>query len=201
VILGAAAFAVVVLIVGLMALFGGYLPPAQPPGVPTIAAWPSATAVALIPADTPTVFASATHSPTAIPSSPTLLPATPTRAIAPGVYVTGLRLSPPAPKRGEGITFFVTFLNAFGQKKDHRWRVEIWRLEETKSSFGVTDGKQPTIAPGTSELATFDNWKLTGGGPCESFRARVIWEDESQHRTPFTQPDGAELWRNFQVCP
>jgi hypothetical protein len=121
--------------------------------------------------------------------------------IAPGVYVTALRVSPPDPHRGLGMAFFATFLNTTGAEKGFRWRVEIWRTEPTKNSFGITDGKNRTIPTGSNELDTTGDYKVTGIAACLPLRARVISEDDEMRRTPFTKPDGSELWLEFQVCP
>jgi hypothetical protein len=133
--------------------------------------------------------------------APTRSPATPTRsAIASGVYVNSLRLSPGAPKRGQPVTFLASFLNSTGNAQGYHWFVEIWQQNPDKR-FGQDDGLQRNIPLGTNELATAGIWKLSGGGPCQPFRARVVYEDNQASRIPFKRTNGTDLWVNFQVCP
>lgn len=176
---------------------------------------PPTPEVFTVPTPSPTSLAAATVPPLTVPAVATLpaltVPALtltpPARtatplAVAPGVYITALRLSPISPKRGQPVTFHASFLNTTGRAQDLRWSVEIWDADTTKkNSLGIADGSQQTIPAGTSELATFDNWKLTGGGPCTPLRARVIFVDDQSRRVPFARTNGSDLWLPFQVCP
>lgn len=145
------------------------------------------------PTATPNPLASATPTSSAI---------APTLAVKPGVYVNSLRLTPRAPKRGEPVTFFATFVNSTGKPQNYKWLVEIWEQDANKRNpYGQADGLQNNIPIGTNERATGDSWKVAGGGPCLPFRARVVYEDDQNRRVPFKQTNGAELWVNFQVCP
>lgn len=145
------------------------------------------------PTATPNPLASATPTSSAI---------APTLAVKPGVYVNSLRLAPGSPKRGQPVTFFVTFFNSTGRPQSYKWLVEIWEADVNKRNpYGQADGLQRDIPVGTNERATGDSWKVAGGGPCLPFRARVVYEDDQKRRIPFKQTNGADLWVNFQVCP
>lgn len=154
------------------------------------------------PTATPTVGAPAT--PTARPAttSPIRLATATPAAVPPGVFVSRIRLSPAAPKRGQPVTFFVTFLNGTGKNQGYRWLVEIWEADTNKrNAFGQADAIQQEVRVGTSELATGNSWKLSGGGPCTAFRARVVYENDQGQRVPFTRSNGSDYWLPFQVCP
>ncbi len=128
----------------------------------------------------------------------TSAPVAPTLAVKPGVYVNSLRFTPRAPKRGQPITFFATFVNSTGRAASYKWLVEIWEADTTKRNrIGQANGQQPSIQVGTKELAT-EGWQI-GPGPCAPYRARVVYEDPSP--IPFKRTNGADLWVNFQVCP
>lgn len=141
--------------------------------------------------------------PTSASVAPTAEPtAAPTKPLKPGVYVNSLRLSPGAPKRGAPVTFTATFVNATGKTQSFRWFVEIWEQDPNKRNpYGQADGLVREIPVGTHERVTGDSWKVAGGGPCVSFRARVVYQDDQSRRIPFTRTNGAELWLPFQVCP
>lgn len=149
----------------------------------------------------PTATADANASPTAAPAPTDTAPA-PTVAIKPGVYVSSLRFTPRAPKRGEPVVFLPTFVNTTGKPSSFKWLVEIWEASGNKKNpYGQADAVQQQIPTGTAELATGNAWKVAGGGPCIPFRARVVYEDDQTQRIPFRQTNGQDLWVNFQVCP
>lgn len=160
------------------------------------------------PTATPTVDVNATLIPTptdepfglATPTSPTDV--LPTVAIKPGVYVTGLRFTPRTLKRGQPITFFATFVNSTGKPITYKWLVEIWEQDPNKKNpYGQADAQQREIPVGTHELQTGDSWKVAGGGPCQPFRARVVYENDQAQRIAFIRTNGSDLWVTFQVCP
>lgn len=148
------------------------------------------------PTPTATPDANATPTRETVPNST----AAPTVAVKPGVYVNSLRYAPRAPKRGAPVTFFATFVNSTGRAQSYKWLVEIFRQNETKP-YGQADAQQQQIPIGTNERATGDSWKVAGGGPCEPFRAHVVFVDDQGRRIPFKRTNGADLWVNFQVCP
>ncbi len=133
--------------------------------------------------------------PTPMPPTPTSVPPTP----RPDLYVTQLRIDPPSPVRSESPEFYVTFSNTTAAPRTHRWCVEIWDPRNSRNSFGVTTCRSREMPVGVSELDA-TGWRIRVG-QCLLFRARVVWEDEGRNRIPFTQPDGSDLWLDFQVCP
>lgn len=148
------------------------------------------------PTPTPVVAPNVTATPTPAASLPTAV------SSKPGVYVNSLRFSPRAPKRGQPVTFFATFVNSTGRAQNYKWLVEIWEQDANKKNrYGQADGLQQQIPVGTNERATGDSWKVAGGGPCIPFRARVVYQDDQSRAIPFKQTNGADLWVNFQVCP
>ncbi len=153
------------------------------------------------PTATPDVNATVTPD-TNIIATATTTTNVPTAIIKPGVYVNSLRFTPRAPKRGEPVTFFATFVNSTGRAQNYKWLVEIWEQDANKRNpYGQADAQQPQIPSGTNERATGDSWKVAGGGPCIPFRARVVYEDDQNRRIAFKRTNGADLWVNFQVCP
>lgn len=136
-----------------------------------------------------------------IPSSvPSAAPRA-TAPIAPGLYVTGLRLEPAPPKRGPEIGFYATFLNTTTGEQSVRWAVHIYRADSSKNSFGETSTATMTMPVGQKELKSLGSWKLTGGGGCEDFVARVAAKDSNNQVTFFNKPDAALFELPFQVCP
>ena len=150
---------------------------------------------------TPTATADANASPTPTIAIPDATVA-PTVTFKPGVYVNSLRFTPRAPKRGEPVTFFATFVNSTGKPQNYKWLVEIWEQDANKKNpYGQADAQQQQIPSGTNERATGDSWKVAGGGPCIPFRARVVYQDDQNRRIAFKRTNGTDLWVNFQVCP
>ena len=97
----------------------------------------------------------------------------PTEQTEPGVYVNTIRFEPRAPKRGDPITFYATFVNSTGKPVNYTWLVEIWEQDPSKRNpYGQADALSREVPVGSSELATGDSWKVAGGGPCLPFRAR-----------------------------
>ena len=141
---------------------------------------------------------------TAVPSptrAPTRPPASPTISAPPGVYATSIRVTPAAPKRNQPVIFYVTFLNTTGAPQSYRWRVIIFP-PDSKNAKGDTAFLDSTIAVGTSELASPDNWTIRGPGPCEDYIARVFWLDENKQPVEFLKPDrSGGPAAGFQICP
>jgi hypothetical protein len=149
---------------------------------------------------------------TLTPGEPTVAPTTrpPTRppptattiTAPPGVWATAIRVEPKAPKRGQFVTFFVTFLNTTGGSRDYRWRIRIYEPDK-KNSFGDTAPLNHTLPPGLAEFASADNWRVTGPGGCLDFIARAFAVDpETKQETEFSKPDqSGGPATGFQVCP
>jgi hypothetical protein len=113
--------------------------------------------------------------------------------------VANLTVQPAPAKSGQPPTFYITFLNPTGAGQGSNVCVEIWDPNKPKNSIGITTCRGTTIAPGTSQVPATD-WKVSGLGGCVGYRARVVAKS-GEDRTPFTQPDGADFWLDFQVCP
>lgn len=126
----------------------------------------------------------------------------PTR-VPPAVYVSSLRVDPPQPRSGPGpVTFFIRFQSTFTTKQTVKWLVKIYRPGETKS-FGETAALTTDIPPGSSEIASANNWH-TNPFQCEPFSARVYWFETGVFSDPleFKKPDGANTpFVDFKVCP
>ncbi len=148
----------------------------------------------------PTATTSATLMATAT-ATDTPIPLIPSPTISPGVYVTSLRLEPPSPKRREDVGFYPTFLNTTSSEQGYRWLVYIYRSDNMKHSFGETPKSTPPFPIGAVELRASGTWKLTGGGDCENFIARVAWINQDNQPIPFTKPDGQVYELAFAVCP
>ncbi|MBI5030229.1 MAG: hypothetical protein HZB51_06865 [Chloroflexi bacterium] len=121
---------------------------------------------------------------------------------SPGVYVLSIRVDPSAPKRGQFVTFWVTFANTTGAPQGLRWRIKIYEIGK-QNSFGDTAVLNSTIQPGTSELPSEANWRVAGLGDCMQFVARAVSVDpNTKVETEITPPGGATLSSApFQVCP
>jgi len=171
------------------------LAPTQPPTeIPTVA--PTFTTT-LPPTIAPTI------APTTAPTlAPTIASASPTTsARAPGVYVTDLKINPPQPKNKPAEFFFtVAFLNTVGANVNYpRWRVLIFPKGQN-NTIGDPEGLSKTILDGASTQDT-KPWTIRVASVCETFVAQPIWQDENGGRHTLTQPDGAPLTLEFQICP
>jgi hypothetical protein len=119
----------------------------------------------------------------------------------PGVYVAKLRLEPSPPMRRQDVGFYPTFLNTTGSTQSYRWLVYVYRPDNFRHSFGETPKITTDISVGSSEQRAEGTWKLTGGGDCEDFVARVAWLDQERRVFPFNQPEGQVFELPFRVCP
>jgi hypothetical protein len=148
----------------------------------------------ITPTPTPVVNVGPTLAATVVPNA--------TVAIKPGVYVNSLRFTPAAPKYRQPITFIASFTNTTDRPQHYTWLVEIWKADTNDAQpFGQGDALDREIPVGTNERLTGDSFRLTGGGPCLPFRARVVYVDDQGRRVPFLRTNGTELWVTFQVCP
>lgn len=134
--------------------------------------------------------------------TPRIVPATPTITAPPGVYATSIRVEPMAPKRGEFVTFFVTFFNNTSSARAYQWRIRIFEPDK-RHSLGDTTPIKSDIRPGTSELASADNWRVIGPGGCLQLFARAFWIDpDTKQETEFVKPDqSGGPAAGFEVCP
>ena len=135
---------------------------AEPPEtVPEIA---TPTLIPSTPTTTP--FSPTVQSePTASPPTPSPQPTnTSSPQIAPGLYVTAIRVDPPEPRsKPAQFMFRVTFLNSTGAPDQlPRWRVLIFRPDQ-KKSMGDPRGAGGSAPAGTSEQST-QPWENPGDG-------------------------------------
>jgi hypothetical protein len=112
-----------------------------------------------------------------------------------------LRLEPPSPKRREDVGFYPTFLNSTGSEQTFRWLVYIYRADDLRHSFGETPKSAAPLPVGAVEQRANGTWRLTGGGECENFIARVAWINQDNQAITFTKPDGQMYELPFSVCP
>lgn len=148
----------------------------------------------------PTETATSTPPPTAtrIPFTPTTA-ATPTLDFPPGVYVTNLRVDPPAPRSEDRIVFYATFVNTIGQTQEYNFCVEMFRPDNVGRSVGISTCVPHKVDAGTIELSS-TGWNVREGA-CTEYLARAISEDQAKARTPFLRPNGEIPWLLFTVCP
>jgi hypothetical protein len=158
-----------------------------------------------LPAFTSTLVSTLTSTP--LPTSSrrvaesTSTPAARLASIPAGVYVTALRLQPSRPRRGQEITFLVTFLNTAGKPAELRWGVFVYRPANRYQSFGQTSMRSGIVQANVMEALAAGSWKLTGGGPCEEFGARVAWMRPNEGLAMLASPGGQTFEQRFSVCP
>ena len=129
--------------------------------------------------------------------------AAPTKAAPqapPGVYLTALRVDPANPVRNQGVRFIGKFLNTTGKPQSMDWVVVI-REPDAKKSFGETSVAGITVPVGTSEIASPDNWKVTGGGGCIPFYAQAFSVKADNSRVLLASTNGNAVSAGFNVCP
>ncbi len=141
-----------------------------------------------------------TPAPPADSPTPSPLPALPTPAVAPGVYVTQIRIEPARPNRGNPITFFATFLNTTGAPAVFDWQIQLFDPDKP-NSIGSSKLLHGSIPQGQSEQTSANDWRVTGPGACVSFIARAYYQDPDHHSNPFRNTDGSTVNFYFQVCP
>ncbi len=133
-------------------------------------------------------------------ATPTLLPPTPTPTPGPGIYVTDIRIQPEPPTRNIDLNFIVTFANTTGTAPHTKWVVFIYRPGEP-NAFGQTTGATSTILSAIADAQSAGAWKLSGGGPCEDFVARVAFFDQNNKPVTYLGFDNKPFEKTFKVCP
>jgi len=126
----------------------------------------------------------------------------PTISALPGVYAMSIKTAVD-PKRGQFVTFKVTFLNTTGNPQRYEWVVMPF-YPDKKNPMGETFKKIDDIPVGVTELVSAEGWKVGGGGGCETFIGRVFFVDPAnkQNKIEFVKPDGVGgPATEFQVCP
>ncbi|MBI5305447.1 MAG: hypothetical protein HY868_25180 [Chloroflexi bacterium] len=168
------------------------VPTASPTLLPTVT--PTAA-----PTNTPTIAPTNTLTPTV---APTNAPA-PTRTVvvAPGLYVSDVRVQPSPAPRGEDLTFYATFVNATNATQTYRWLVYIFKSDNRTKSIAETTRTETSIPVSASEQKSLGSWKLGVGGPCEDFVIRVGFFDQDNKSVNFMKPDGQLFEKELRVCP
>ncbi len=175
---------------------------------PSTAALPTPTTQAVLPLGAPTLSLTPTLGPFDATPAATETRQTP-RATAtpkinapPGVWATSIRLDPPAPKRGQFVTFYVTFFNNTGAPASYQWRIRLFYADTPTRGFGDTMPLSSTFPAGVTEMASANNWRVFGPGNCLSLIARVFWLDANKNTVEFLKPDqSGGPAAQFQVCP
>lgn len=132
--------------------------------------------------------------------TPSPMPPTPTSTPGPGLFVIDVRTQPDPPVRNVELNFFVTFVNTTGVLQNQRWVVYIYRPGEP-NAFGQTTGATTTFYSTVGEAQSAGHWKLSGGGPCETFVVRAAWFTQDNKPVFFTTFDGKPFEKNITVCP
>ncbi len=174
------------------------LPPESPTiasDLPTVTALPTATTLHL------PDFAVATTVPNVLMATTTVDQSAGTTPAPPGLYVTDIHMDPGAPARRQDIHFYPVFVNSTGSATNLRWKVLVYKTDNTKNSLGETAPTSSEIPTGQGEIRTVGAWRLVGGGGCENFIARVVAVDD-KNRPKFTlnKPDGTVFEFTFSVC-
>lgn len=170
---------------------------------PTATALPTKTHTATTtwtPTELPTATATATSTFTPTRFRTRVPSATPTDAFAPGVYVSGLRSDPEAPRSGDFVTFRATFVNTTGSVQTYTWLVQVFDAQSRKQ-FGETQSLTVVIPPGTQEIASASNWRLgVRVNDCSGLYARAYYI-LSGARFTFPAPTGEAATSNMYICP
>lgn len=125
---------------------------------------------------------------------------TATLNVPPGVYVRNITVQPDQPRAGEPIVFSAELLNTTGAPQNFNWCVEIFTLDNTRNSTGITPCQPTVVAAGTSVISGA-TYTISQIGSCEQRLAKVISETQEKARIPFLQADGKDFWFNFTICP
>jgi hypothetical protein len=125
----------------------------------------------------------------------------PTSQILPrAVYVTNIRMDPPAPKQQQDVLFNVTFLNSTGTDQTFRWFIFIYRQGQ-RQPFGQTSSDRAHVIPvGTVEQPAVNTWRMGSSEPCTTLEARVHWQDPDGSRPIFNNTDGQPYVLTFTMC-
>jgi hypothetical protein len=140
------------------------------------------------------MLASPTVRPVAVQPSATKPP------LAPGVYVTILRLEPANPRNVDSVRFFVGFQNTAGPLK-FKWCVYIFKVGQSNPIGQTSCDAWIDFPLGSYEYVTPNTWRLGTGQPCTDFFAQVQGIETDGKRLIFKTPNGNENGTFFQVCP
>ncbi len=178
-------------------------PSIAPTATATEALGEQGSATATVVLATPTMTRTSTRAVVLASRTRTPIPATATAtalAVAPGVYATGLKVDPPAPKAGQRMTFTVTFLNTTGLVRDIKWYVTIFKPDQ-RHSVGETSKISSTLNVGSSMVTTGNDFRWGGMPSCEPYIAKVYALDEFGAIYILNRTDGSNLTHEFSICP
>lgn len=127
-------------------------------------------------------------------------PASPAPQVAPGVYVTNLRIDPSQPMNGQNPTFYVSFLNTYSTPMTYTWFIKVFEPDK-RQSFGEESKVGNVMPVGTSTFPSATNWKAPGEQPCRPFIARVFYYMAQENAVvEFSTPEGNAFLIDFKVC-
>jgi hypothetical protein len=115
------------------------------------------------------------------------------------LFVTDLRIQPAA-WRGYDLSFFPTFVNTKGTQMTFTWRVVIFKADNMQTSYSETTWLLTNFPPTPGEVQSLGTWRLSLGGPCENYVARVGWLDVNNYTQFFMKPDGTVFEKSFTMC-
>lgn len=179
--------------------------PSGAPATPTVLAAsatpasPAATPLPPIPTVTPQAPAAGPSPTAAGTAGGTPAPTAATPGTRPNVYVSAFWSDPVAPRRGQLVQFYVTFVNATGAVRSFDWAVAIYDLDSGKR-FGETKRRSENFPVGTTTRPTAQDWGVRGPGPCLPLRARVEFQNDNGLWIAFTTADGAPAALTLTVC-
>jgi hypothetical protein len=137
---------------------------------------------------------------------PTTTPKPTSAARGPAIFsVTSITVDPPAPKKGQTMSFRVTFNNATSQALQFVWYIKIWdtAIPNAKNSLGETPKFRTGFPAGTSKaLVAQDAYKVTTkGGVALKLRAQVVTLQDNGDVIPVPGANGQPFWFEFTVTP
>lgn len=128
-------------------------------------------------------------------------PAMAQSALAPGLYVTNIRIEPQKPTPNTPITFYATILNNSGPYSNFRWFVQIYTPSESNHPIGQTSADATFNIPvGTTEMQSLGTWKIGPGDPCQYFTARIVWLDNNKKANTFLKTNGSPAEFPYMIC-
>ena len=148
---------------------------------------------------------------TALASTKAPVPATAARRTAtlpkgtatpvPGVYVEDMRFVPSPGVRGSPLAFIANYRNTTGQRTGYRVIIYVYRPGNFANSFGETAPIDVSIPVGSNDVLSGSAFRVSGGGGCEDFVARIASLGQDQKPVMFNQPNGKVFEKTFTVCP
>jgi hypothetical protein len=147
----------------------------------------------------PTVTPTATTTTRAV-SAASRVKATPTSTPPAGIFVSAIKIDPTPARSNDFPQFTVTFLNTTGQPQTYRWFIKVY-MPDQPQSFGETSKIESVLAPKTSAVRAFSDWKTTVVLNCLFFIGRVFWVDENNQVHEFLKSNATSPATGFYVCP